>query len=192
MIYREKYSDKGKVQRITISPDKDEILVGLLSDTHVPSRVDQIPTDILKIFQERGVDYVFHLGDYTNMRAYQQLIDTFGEEKVIGILGNMDDKELEEFLPDSIDLTVYDHKIFMTHGMGGPNAILRRLNKYHDLEPYEAIIFGHVHRPYNERWKDDKLYINPGTPTDKKFTDINTYAFLRITKDELVPEIIEI
>ena len=78
----------------------------------------------------------------------------------------------------------------MTHGTGGPNIIIKRLNKTHNLEPYDIIIFGHVHRPYNEVWRDGKLYLNPGTPTDKKFTDINSYGYLRISKDKVEPKII--
>ncbi len=78
----------------------------------------------------------------------------------------------------------------MTHGTGGPNIIIKRLNKSHDLSPYDIIIFGHVHRPYNEVWRDGKLYLNPGTPTDKRFTNINSYGYLRISKDLVEPEII--
>ena len=65
-----------------------------------------------------------------------------------------------------------------------------RLNKRFDLSPYDIIIFGHVHRPYNEVWRDGKLYLNPGTPTDKRFTDINSYGYLRISNDKVEPEII--
>ena len=39
-------------------------------------------------------------------------------------------------------------------------------------------------------WRDDKLYLNPGTPTDKRFTDINSYGYLRISNDKVEPEII--
>ena len=93
-------------------------------------------------------------------------------------------------LPETAEFDLFGHKIFMTHGTGGPNIILKRLNKTHDLTNCDIIIFGHVHRPYNERWRDGKLYISPGTPTYRVFTDINSYGFLRISKEKIEPQII--
>ena len=173
-----------------IKTDKDELLIGLLSDTHIPSRRSEIPEVIIEDFKENQIDYLFHLGDYERFKVYQNLLDTFGKEKVIGILGNMDDFKLRKNLPETLEFELYGRKIFMTHGTGGPNIIIKRLNRSYDLEPYDIIIFGHVHRPYNEVWRDDKLYINPGTPTDKKFTDINSYGYLRISKNKVEPKII--
>ncbi|MHA1282361.1 MAG: metallophosphoesterase family protein [Promethearchaeota archaeon] len=173
-----------------IETNKSELLIGLISDTHVPSRVPEIPVKIIDDFKERGVDYVFHLGDFTNMKAYEQLLGEFGKEKVIAIQGNMDNQDLQKILPDKLELEIFDKRIFLVHGMGGPNMIIRRLNKNYDLSKYDVIIFGHVHRPYNEVWKDGKLYLNPGTPTDKKFTDINSYAYLTISEEDIKPEII--
>ena len=174
-----------------LKTDKDELLIGLLSDTHVPSRTPHIPEVIINDFKNRNIDYLFHLGDFDIFKAYQELIDVFGQDKVIGIIGNMDDDhKLREILPETLEFELYGHKIFLTHGMGGPNIVIKRLNKRFDLTPYEIIIFGHVHRPYNEVWRDGKLYLNPGTPTDKRFTDINSYGYLRISKNKVEPEII--
>ena len=173
-----------------IKTDKVELLIGLISDTHIPSRGPQIPQVIVDDFKENQIDYLFHLGDYEKFKTYQSLIDTFGKDRVVGILGNMDDYKLRKTLPEILEFELFDHKIFMTHGTGGPNIIIKRLNKLYKLEPYDIIIFGHVHRPYNEVWRDDKLYINPGTPTDKMFTDINSYGYLRISKDKVEPKIV--
>ncbi|MFX1346618.1 MAG: metallophosphoesterase family protein [Promethearchaeota archaeon] len=173
-----------------IENNKDELLIGLIGDTHIPSRAPEIPANILNEFEERNVDYIIHLGDFTELKVYNDLQEKFGKEKVIGILGNMDNHELKQILPEKVELNLYGHKIFITHGTGGPNIIIKRLNKLFDLTDYDVIIFGHVHRPYNERWRDRKLYISPGTPTDKVFTDINSYGFLRISKEKIEPEII--
>ena len=169
---------------------KDELLIGLLSDTHIPSRRPEIPQVIIEDFKENQIDYLFHLGDYEKYKIYQQLLDTFGKDKVIGILGNMDDYKLRKTLPEILDFELYGRKIFMTHGTGGPNIIIKRLNRSYDLSKYDIIIFGHVHRPYKEIWRDGKLYLNPGTPTDKKFTDVNSYGYLIISKDKVEPKII--
>lgn len=173
-----------------IKTNKGELLIGLIGDTHIPSRVSEIPAHILNDFKEKKIDYLIHVGDFTDLKVYNNLLETFGKDKVIGILGNMDNHQLKKILPEKVELNLYRHKIFITHGTGGPNIIIKRLNKLFDLTDYDIIIFGHVHRPYNEKWRDGKLYISPGTPTDKVFTDINSYGFLRISKEKIEPEIV--
>jgi len=173
-----------------IVTDKKELLIGLIGDTHIPSRVPEIPENIILDFKSKNIDYLIHLGDFTSYKVYTNLQKIFGTEKVIGIQGNMDDSQILKALPKILELNLYGHKIFVTHGMGGPNIILKRLNKNFDLSKYDIIIFGHVHCPYNETWKDGKLYISPGTPTDKKFTDVNSYGYLKISREKIAPEII--
>lgn len=173
-----------------IKTEKDELLIGLIGDTHIPSRGPEIPKNIINDLKERKIDYLFHLGDYTTYRVYFNLLEIFGKDKVIGIRGNMDESKLVKTLPEKVEFDLYGYKIFMTHGMGGPHKVIERLNKHFDLSRYDIIIFGHVHHPYNEKWKDGKLYISPGTPTDKKFTDINSYGFLKISKEKVNFEII--
>ncbi|MGV9172709.1 MAG: metallophosphoesterase family protein [Promethearchaeia archaeon] len=174
-----------------IKTEKKELLIGLISDTHCPSR-GGVPKEIIKDFKEKNIDYLFHLGDYCDYETYQLFINEFGKDSFIGVIGNMDsDPKLKQELPETQELLVFGHKIFITHGMGGPNMIIRRLNKNFDLEGFDIVIFGHVHRPYNEK-KDGRLYLCPGTPTDKKFTDINSYGYLRIWKDKIKPKIIHL
>lgn len=171
-----------------------EVLIGLLSDTHVPHRTSNVPQIIYDDFQTRNVDYVFHLGDFTTFQVYNELLDIFGEDKVIAVRGNMDfDDKLRATLPDKIEMEISGHKTLLLHGMGGPNMIVRRLIKKLDLitSDYELVIFGHTHRPVNES-HDGILFFNPGTttPIDNKFTVISSYGYLHITKNKIEPEII--
>ncbi len=145
-----------------IKTDKDELLIGLISDTHVPSRVAEVPQVIIDDFKKRNIDYIFHLGDFTSIKAYRQLLDIFGKEKFIAIIGNMDEGEIRDIgLPETLDFEIFGHKIFMTHGTGGPNIIIKRLNKSHDLAPYDIIIFGHSHQP-TRQFIGGTLLFNPG------------------------------
>lgn len=170
--------------------NKEELLVGLIGDTHVPSRVAEIPKSIIDDFKERKIDYIIHLGDFDVTKVYKNLQKTFGKDKVICIQGNMDSSELKQILPKNMEIDLYGHKIFITHGTGGPDDIIENLNDMFDLSNFDIIIFGHVHRPFNEKWTDGKYYISPGTPTDKIFTNINSYAFLRISKENIEAKII--
>ena len=177
-----------------IKTDKKELLIGLLSDTHIPHRTREFPEDVINNFKERKVDYVFHLGDFTSIGAYQRLIGEFGSDKVIAVRGNMDfDQELKIKLPERLELEILGHKVLLIHGMGGPNMIIRRLIKKLDLlnSDYNLVIFGHTHRPENET-QEGILFFNPGTttPIDNKFTVVSSYGYLKITRDKIEPEII--
>lgn len=177
-----------------IKTDKEEILIGLLSDTHIPQRTDNLPDVVLDDFKKRNVDYVFHMGDFTSYSVYKKLIDIFGRNKVVAVRGNMDfDSNLIETLPQTLELKIFNFKLLLLHGMGGPNIIIKRLIKNLDLlnSDYDVVIFGHTHRPVNER-SNGILFFNPGTttPIDNKFTVTSSYGYLRISKDKIVPEII--
>lgn len=181
-----------------ITTDKKELLIGVLSDTHIPHRTTMFPEIVLDDFKKRNVDHVFHLGDFTEYKVYKRLVDEFGKDKIIAVRGNMDfDQELNNILPDKIELEILSHKILMLHGMGGPNMIIKRLIKKLDLDnsDYDIIIFGHTHRPVNEEIQltlKKVLFFNPGTttPIDNKFTVISSYGFIRISKDKVEREII--
>ena len=82
----------------------------------------------------------------------------------------MDDSKINAELPDRLELTAYGYNILLLHGWGGPNMVIRRLKKHVDLEKYHIILFGHIHKPLTEK-VENQYFINPGTPTDKKFTD---------------------
>ena len=179
-----------------IQTNKEEILIGLLSDTHVPQRTKSVPNVVIDDFKKRNVDYIFHMGDFTSFEVYKKLIDTFGKDKVIAVRGNMDfDSNLKKALPESLEFKIYNFKVLMLHGMGGPNIIIKRLIKKLDLlnSDYDIVIFGHTHRPVNEK-QDGILFLNPGTttPIDNKFTVISSYGYLRISKEKIEPEIINL
>lgn len=173
-----------------IKTDKEELLIGIIGDTHIPSRGPNIPEAIINEFQEREIDYLIHVGDFTSIEVYKKLQDIFGKEKVIAIAGNMDSLKLSKTLPKILELELYGHRIFITHGTGGPHNIIKRLNREFDLSKYDIIIFGHVHRPFNEKWRDGKLFLSPGSPTDRRFTDINSYGYLKISKEKIEPKIV--
>jgi putative phosphoesterase len=173
-----------------IMTNKKDLLIGLIGDTHIGSERQEIPEFIIEDFQQKKIDYLVHVGDFTSYKVYEKLQDVFGKDKIIAISGNMDDSKISKDLPENIELDLYGHKIFITHGSGAPHNIIKRLKRNFDLSKYDIIIFGHAHRPFNEKGENNKLYISPGTPTDKRFTNINSYGYLRISQEKIEPEII--
>ncbi|MFX0039018.1 MAG: metallophosphoesterase family protein [Promethearchaeota archaeon] len=173
-----------------IKTKKKELLIGLIGDTHIRSGEHEIIDLIIGDFHEKKIDYLVHVGDFTSYKIYEKFQEFFGKEKLIAISGNMDDSKITKNLPEKIELDLYGHKIFITHGSGGPQDIIERLNRRFDLSIYDIIIFGHVHRPFNKKWTDGKLYFSPGTPTDKRFTDINSYGYLTISQEKFESKIV--
>lgn len=61
------------------------MLIGLISDTHIPDRAKEIPQKVIDAFKD--VDLILHAGDLTSMKVIEEL------EKIaptIVIQGNMD------------------------------------------------------------------------------------------------------
>jgi len=173
-----------------LTTNKEQLLIGLIGDTHIHSREVDVLQTILDDFKQKNIDYLVHVGDFTTYEVYKKLQDMFGKGKFIGIVGNLDDSKISNELPKKRELDLFGHKIFITHGEGGPHNITERINRRFDLSEFDIIIFGHAHRPFDEKGRDGKLYISPGTPTDKRFTDINSYGYLKISKDKVEPNII--
>jgi hypothetical protein len=51
----------------------------------------------------------------------------------------------------------------------------------------DIIVFGHTHRPFNEK-VSDKLFFNPGSPTDKRLEKNYTFGIIEI-EEEIKAEI---
>jgi len=69
-----------------IKTDKEELLIGLIGDTHIPSQGPEIPELIINDFKKKKIDYLFHLGDYTELKVLTKLQEIFGKDKVIAII----------------------------------------------------------------------------------------------------------
>jgi uncharacterized protein len=146
-------------------------LLGVISDTHLLEA--SIPERILETF--RGADLILHAGDVVVMPVIDQL-STLAE--TISVRGNMDRGDLARRLPDKKIIDVQGFKIGLTHGYGPPWGMTRKVRAMFD--DVDCIIFGHTHQPLV---KEDNgiLFFNPGSPTDKRFTKVNTFGLLEIT-----------
>ena len=134
-------------------------LVGLISDTHVPSRSRKLPERVFEIFKD--VDLIMHAGDITRIEVVKEL------EKlapVIAVHGNMDPQEVRDQLPEFTSIELLGHKIGVTHDPGALWGMheMKRLAKEKSLN---VLVFGHTHKQSVE-WEDDRLFINPGSATD--------------------------
>jgi hypothetical protein len=131
------------------------------------------------------VDLIFHAGDILEMSIIEQLSEV---ADTIAVWGNMDHPDVTGVLPARRFVEVGGFKIGLTHGQGGPSGIVERVaSEFRDVD---CIIFGHTHNAL-VRELNGVLFFNPGSPTDRKFTERNTLGILEIT-DRIVPRIIDV
>jgi hypothetical protein len=155
--------------------------IGVISDTHLPDSGSGLPENLIK--ELKKVDLIIHAGDLTENKVYEHLKSV---NEVKAVAGNMDSFALREKLNEKITFTVNDKKISIVHGhqFRGRN-MLQGLN--YSFPESDLIIFGHTHRPFNEKL-GEKIFFNPGSPTDKRLEKDYTFGIIYID-DEINSEI---
>lgn len=161
--------------------------VGLISDTHVPTRAKCIPKAVFRVFE--NVDYIVHAGDLVELAVIDELEQL---APVLAVHGNMDGPEVSGALPKLNSLKISDWKIGVIHDPG----IMFGMSKMREIakqNAFNVLVYGHTHNS-NIRWEGKTLYINPGSPTNPEppFLSKPTVALLKITKESITPEIIRI
>jgi len=155
--------------------------IGVISDTHLPNAGADLPEKLLK--ELRKVDLIVHAGDHCEERYLNQLKSI---KEVKTVAGNRDSYSLKNKLKDKLTFEVKGKKISIIHGhqFRGKN-ILQGLN--YTFVDSDIIVFGHTHRPFNEK-VSDKLFFNPGSPTDKRLEKNYTFGIIEI-EEEIKAEI---
>jgi putative phosphoesterase len=161
--------------------------VGLISDTHIPVRARCIPKMVFKVFE--NVDFIVHAGDLVELAVIDELEQL---APILAVHGNMDGPEVSGALPKLNSLKIFDWKIGVMHdpstlfGMGKMREISKR-------NGFNVFVYGHTHNS-SIKWEGKTLYINPGSPTNPLPSFINrpSVALLKITKEAITPEIIQI
>ncbi len=178
----------GTAQLPRVIPETKPVkTVGLISDTHIPARARNIPKSVFRVFE--NVDYIIHAGDLVELAVIDELEQL---APVLAVHGNMDGPEVSGALPKLNSLKIADWKIGVMHD---PNTILgmsrmRELTKQHF---FNVFVYGHTHN-HSVKWEGKTLYINPGSPTNPEppFLCKPTVAVLKITRETIVPEIVQV
>jgi putative phosphoesterase len=157
--------------------------VGVLSDTHVPTVMRALPPVIFDLFKE--VDLIMHAGDIVELSVLDELRILAPVEAVAG---NMDDAEAHLHLPHKKVLTLGRFTVGLIHGKFKIDVQKEMIRK--EFDRVDLIIYGHSHTPF---WGKvgDVHFLNPGSPTDKRYAPYNSVAILEIG-DELNARIVRI
>ena len=160
------------------------MLIGLISDTHIPDRAKEIPEKVFEAFSE--VDLIMHAGDLTSPKVIDDLEQI---APVMAIQGNMDRAKGID-LPAAKVIEAEGLKIGIVHGEVYPRADTQQLVYLAKELDADILISGHSHQPKIEQ-KDGVLLLNPGSPIVPRLAD-RTVMILEINDREVDVEIIKI
>ena len=161
--------------------------VGLISDTHIPTRAKEIPLKVFKMFED--VDFIIHAGDLVQLEVLDELEQL---APVLAVHGNVDGADIWKVLPEMDELKLLHWKIGVTHN---PNALFGRtkMREIAEEKNFDVLVYGHTHRS-SMNWENKRLYINPGSPTNPlpPFITKPAIAILELTREKVEPKIISL
>ena len=146
--------------------------IGVVSDTHIPDRVRDLPAELRTLFS--GADMILHAGDICEPAVLDQLRTL---APLVAVRGNRDDRALP-FLLEKTVIQAGAWRIGLIHGTCSRLAELSDRLRYvtgdhsfsdqrsHLLhvfadEAVHCIVFGHTHQACNDV-RDGVLLFNPG------------------------------
>jgi len=161
--------------------------IGLISDTHVPVRARNLPQKIFEVFEK--VDFRIHAGELVELAVIDELEQL---APVLAVYGNMDGPEIRGKLPKLNHVKVFDWKIGVMHDPGALFG-MRKMREIVLQNNFNVLVYGHTHNS-NVKWEGNILFINPGSPTNPipPFISKPTIGLLRITKEKITPEIVQL
>lgn len=160
------------------------MLIGLISDTHIPDRAKVLPQKVMEAFSE--VELILHAGDLTSPKVIEEL-ETIAP--VMAIQGNMDRVNGID-LPKAKVIEAEGLKIGLIHGEVYPRADSSQLLYLAKELNVDILVSGHSHQPKIEQ-KDGILLLNPGSPIVPRLAD-RTVMLLEINNEEVDVEIVKI
>lgn len=160
------------------------MLIGVLSDTHLPRRGRELPMVLLETLEK--ADLILHAGDFTTLSVLQRLKDL---APVKAVYGNVDSDDILETLNQSEEFCLEGLSIGLIHGFGTRGTTKSRVMEAFPFA--QCIIYGHSHVPGIEI-SGSQLLFNPGSPTDKRTAAFPTYGLLSIKPGILTAEIISL
>ncbi len=156
------------------------MLIGLLSDTHIPDNVKELPSQLREAF--RGVDLILHAGDVYDVSVLDEL------ESLAPVLVAHGDDDAE-ILKDRRAkakhvLTVEGVTVWLVH-------VKPWFQPEHEKPP-DVVVFGHLHRAFLETL-DGVLWVTPGSATFNHYKpEPGTVGLLTVNSGKANAQIIQL
>lgn len=159
--------------------------IGILSDTHIKT----LSPHLIELFKTTLGDCprLLHAGDVVHPSVLEEL-EAHGWE-VVAVRGNMDLHPGLGTLPHSRLVKVGELQLGLCHGGGSPTRILDRVFEQFLPSPPPLIVYGHTHEAADCLHRGVR-FINPGSPTEKRWADHHTVGRLTVEGAEAHFEVV--
>ena len=159
------------------------MIIGLISDTHIPDRARVLPQNVIDAFSD--VELIIHAGDLTSMSVIEELERI---APVMAVQGNMDRANGLD-LPKAKVIEAEGLRMGVIHGEVYPRADSDQLLYLAKELDVDILVSGHSHQPKIEQ-KEGKLLLNPGSPIVPRLAD-RTVMLLEINNKEVDVKIVK-
>ncbi len=163
------------------------MLIGLISDTHVPDHASALPKQLKEVF--RDVDLILHAGDIYAASVLDELEclapvkAAAGDDDPTPTLHDRRVKQRHILNIDGTTIWLIHDKLFWPLDSKGIYQ--------HERTP-DVIVFGHTHHATMEE-QGHVLLINPGSPTLPGYRfKLGTVALLNINSDKAEANIVQL
>ena len=160
------------------------MLIGLISDTHIPDRARILPQNVIDAFSD--VNLILHAGDLTSPKVIDELEEI---APVMAVQGNMD-RANGINLPKAKVIEAEDLRIGLVHGEVYPRADSQQLLYLARELNVDILVSGHSHQPKIEQ-SEGILLLNPGSPIVPRLAD-RTVMLLEINNREVDVELVKV
>jgi uncharacterized protein len=148
--------------------------VGVISDTHGLLRPQALQA-------LAGADTLIHAGDI----GAPEVLDALAQvAPVLAVRGNNDRDAWARRLPDTALVEYGGAVVHLLHDVSEVSLDLRQAG-------VRVLVSGHSHRPRIE-WREDVLYLNPGSAGPRRFRLPVSVAWLEIRNGEPHARIVEL
>ena len=164
------------------------MLIGLISDTHIPFHAKELPEQLEKVF--RGVDLILHAGDIYAVSVLDEL------ERIAPVLAAEGDDDFHATVEDrrvkrKQILTVEGVTIWLVHERFLVWPLGSKGSPQHETRP-DVIVFGHTHQSSLQHYQGI-LQINPGSATFPHYRlELGTVGLLTVNSGKAEAQIIQL
>jgi putative phosphoesterase len=164
------------------------MLIGLISDTHIPDHVKTLPEQLKEAFN--GVDLIFHCGDIFSASVLDEL------EKIAPVLAAQGD--------DDNSFTASDKRVRLKHIINVDGATIWLMHEKPRTmprvskeipwldDPPDVIVSGHTHEAMVEN-KGGILHVNPGSPTFPGYSlRLGTVGLMTVESGKIEARIVQL
>ena len=161
------------------------LTIGVVADTHVYAHGGRrLSPEGGELFARCGARLFLHAGDVATARVLQGL---GAVAPVLAVVGNNDDAELRDVLPEVVEFTVGRFSFALLHGHTGRTARSEAKRRY--AGRVDCVVYGHSHIPLMELHEGTILF-NPGSATDRRWQPHFGIGLIHVTSQMIEPELV--